>query len=689
MTVPAAARSRRTASNPLAGRDAQLNAAIDTARDALIALQKPDGEWCFEFEADCTIPAEYILMMHFMDEIDPGLQARLAKFIRAQQVLDGPDGSAGTGHGGWPQYRNYATAGAIDISCTVKSYYALKCAGDDINAPHMVRAREAILALGGAARANVFTRILLAMFEQVSWDAAPYVPVEIVLFPRWFPFEIYKVATWARAVMVPLFILCSLKAKAKNPNGVHIPELFVRPPSEETDWFRNDTLFAKSFLALDRLGRSLDRYWTKPLRKLALKKAEHWFIARLNGEDGINGIFPAMVNAYEALALLGYPKGHPLRATCLKSIQKLVQECPDGSAYVQPCLSPTWDTGWAVMALMHADSPDGSSRAKTRESIRRAEDWLLPRQILDHVGDWIESAPDKNLQPGGWAFQYWNEYYPDLDDTAVIAGALHLTGRDGVGANRHRESVSRAADWLVGLQSKNGGFGAYDADNTHHWINSIPFADHKAMLDPPTEDVTGRVLAFLGVIKRKEDAAAIKRGIAYLKKSQQPDGSWWGRWGTNYIYGTWSALAGLALVGEKPTAPYIAKAIRYLESKQNDDGGWGETNDTYLDPALSGTMPGPAGTEIGNISTPNSTSWAVLALMAIVGAEHPAVARGIEWLIANQHADGRYAGLWHDPGHNAPGFPRVFYMKYYGYDAYFPLWAMARYRMLRARRAAA
>lgn len=650
-----------------------LDAAIARGREAMLRQQAPSGEWCFEFEADCTIPAEYILMMHFMDEIDPALQSRLAKFIRAQQVLDG--------HSGWPQYR----FGAMDLSCTVKSYYALKCAGDDIDAPHMRRARETILAAGGAARANVFTRILLAMFAQVPWDAAPYVPVEIVLFPRWFPFEIYKVATWARAVMVPLFILCSQKARAKNPQGVHIPELFVRPPSEETQWFFNDTAFAKLFLALDKFGRTMDRFAPKALRRLAIKRAEAWFVERLNGEDGLGGIFPAMVNAYEALALLGYPADHPLRATCLKSIQKLIVEQPDGSAYVQPCLSPTWDTGWAMMALIHADAPDGSTKAETREAIRRAEDWLLPRQILDHVGDWIVGAPDKSTRPGGWAFQYWNKYYPDLDDTAMVAGVLHLTGREGVvGGNRHAEVTARASEWLLGLQSKNGGFGAYDADNTHHWINSIPFADHKAMLDPPTEDVTGRVLAYLGVLRRPEHRPAIERAIAYLKRTQQPDGCWWGRWGTNYIYGTWSVLAGLALVGESADAPYIQRAVAWLKAHQNADGGWGETNDTYLDPTLRGRMPSPQ----GNLSTPASTAWALLGLLAIGDHESESVQRGVAWLIAHQAESGKYAGLWHDEGHNAPGFPRVFYMKYYGYDAYFPLWALTRYRQLRARRGA-
>ncbi len=659
-------------SNAANASKAAVNAAIDAGREALLNLQSPAGDWCFEFEADCTIPAEYILMMHFMDEIDEALQARLAKYLRAQQVVED--------HGGWPQYRG----GAMDLSCTVKTYYALKCAGDDIHAPHMRLARDAILEAGGAARSNVFTRILLAMFAQVPWTAAPYVPVEIMLFPRFFPFEIYKVSTWARAVMVPLFVLCSLKAQAKNPHGVQIPELFVRPPSEETDWFPVQGAIGRLFLALDKLGRVADPFIPKRLRKLAIQRAEQWFVPRLNGVYGLNGIFPAMVNAYEAMALLGYPPDHPLRAECLQSLKNLIVELPDDSAYAQPTVSPTWDTGWAMMALLHADSPDGASRARTQAAIRRAEDWLLPRQILDHVGDWIEAAPKPAPRPGGWAFQAENKYYPDLDDTAVIAGVLHLAGRDGKGGNRYRESTERAAEWLLGLQSKNGGFGAYDADNTHYWINSIPFADHKAMLDPPTEDVTGRVLAYLGVLKRPQDRPAIARAVAYLKKMQQPDGCWWGRWGTNYIYGTWSVLAGLALVGEDASSPYIVKAIDWLCAMQNPDGGWGETNDSYLDVTLRGRML----TGEGLVSTPNSTAWALLGLLAVGQAHSEVVRRGIAWLVAQQRADGKYGGLWHDPGHNAPGFPRVFYMKYYGYDAYFPLWALTRYRQLAAHGAA-
>lgn len=643
---------------------ARLDAAIETARDAILAMQAADGHWCFDFEADCTISAEYILMMHFMDEIDAGLQVKLARYIRSRQDLGADQ------HGGWPQYYG----GALDISCTVKCYYALKLAGDDINAPHMVRAREALLARGGAARSNVFTRITLALFGEVPWTAVPYVPVEIMLFPRWAPFTIYKVASWARTVMVPLFVIIALKPRAKNPRGIGIRELFVRPPEQETHWYQNRGAIARLFLALDWIGRRVDRFIPKAVRQKAIKTAEDWFVPRLNGEDGINGIFPAMVNAYEALALLGYAPEHPLRATCLQSIQKLVYHLPDGSAYCQPCVSPTWDTGWAMMALLRAGGGE-----RTQAAVERGVNWLMPRQELELKGDWAEQAP--GLKPGGWAFQYQNPYYPDLDDTAMIAGVLYLIERQGGQPRRFGDRLDRAADWLVGLQSDNGGFGAYDANNTHHWINKIPFADHGAMLDPPTEDVTGRVLAGLGVMKRDKDREAIARAVDYLKRTQQPDGCWWGRWGTNYIYGTWSVLAGLALAGEDVQQPYIRKAVQWLKSKQNPDGGWGETCDSYLDPALRGEL-----TVNGQrVSTANSTAWALLGLFAVGEKDDECIRRGIDFLLADQRPAEpglHLAGLWYHPTYNAPGFPRVFYLKYHGYTAYFPLWALTRYRSL-------
>ncbi|GAB2567878.1 squalene--hopene cyclase [Dyella jejuensis] len=644
--------SNTATADPLqASASSALDDAIERGRAALLARQQGDGHWCFELESDCTITAEYILMMHYMDEIDDVLQEKMARYLRAIQVKDT--------HGGWPQYHG----GAIDLSCTVKAYYALKAAGDDPAAEHMRLAREAILALGGAAKANVFTRILLALFEQVPWRATPYVPVEIMLLPRWFPFHIEKMSYWARTTLVPLTILCSLRAKAANPRKVHIRELFVTPPEQERHYFIRGDLLNRAFLVLDKIGRFVDHFIPRRVRQHAIKQAEAWFLPRLNGEDGIGAIFPPMVNSYEAMALLGYPKDHPARQTCLRSIQKLVVYRNDGSAYCQPCVSPIWDTVWSAFTLMHAGDD-----AATAEAIARSTDWLVSKQELELKGDWAAQAP--HAAPGGWAFQYNNAYYPDIDDTAVVAALLQIQDRRRGESGRHRLNIDRAADWMIALQSKNGGFAAFDADNTHYHLNAIPFADHGALLDPPTEDVSGRVAACLGVLARPQDAESLRRCIAYLRSTQLEDGSWWGRWGSNYIYGTWSVLGGLALAGEDPRQPYIRKAIDWLRSRQHADGGWGETNDSYIDPALRGSN--------HNLSTPQSTAWAVLAQLAMGEVQSDSVKRGIAFLMTHQQAE----GLWFHPSHNAPGFPRVYYLKYHGYTAYFPLWALARYRHL-------
>jgi squalene-hopene/tetraprenyl-beta-curcumene cyclase len=623
-----------------------LDRAIAAARDALIARQSAEGYWLFELEADCTIPAEYIMMMHFLDEIDTLLESKICAYLRAKQAA----------HGGWPLYHG----GEFNMSCSVKAYYALKLAGDDINAPHMVRARGAILERGGAARSNVFTRIALALFGQVPWRAVPYIPVEIMLLPRWFVFHLSKVSYWSRTVMVPLFILCSRKPVAKNPRNVHVGELFITPPERERDYFRDSRkqggALGRVMLAVDRVSRLIDPLIPRSVRARATKVAEQWMLDRLNGEDGLGAIFPAMVNALEVMTILGYPADDPRRVTAKRALQKLLVIGPT-SAYCQPCVSPVWDTALGCLAMQEVACEEA------RDASTRALDWLQTEQLLDEPGDWRVDRP--NLPGGGWAFQFANDYYPDLDDTAVVAWAMHQAPN----AADYTESVRRALDWLKGMQSKNGGFAAFDADNTSYYLNKIPFADHGALLDPPTSDVSARVVTVLSRIGRPEDKPAIDRAIAYLRSEQEPDGSWFGRWGTNYLYGTWSVLTAFAQAGIGADDPAVRRAVDWLLDRQNSDGGWGESNDSYSQ---------SAGQRIKVASTPHHTAWALLGLLACGEAGSDAARRGVNHLLRAQQPD----GLWSDPHFTAPGFPRVFYLRYHGYNAYFPLWALGAYRTL-------
>jgi squalene-hopene/tetraprenyl-beta-curcumene cyclase len=620
-----------------------LEIALQRAREALLSLQRADGHWLFELEADCTIPAEYILMMHFLDEIDAVLERKLAVYLRERQAE----------HGGWPLYHG----GAFDLSCSVKVYYALKLVGDAPNAPHMRRAREAILEHGGAAHANVFTRITLAMFQQLPWRGVPYIPVEIMLLPRWAPFHLDKVSYWSRTVMVPLLVLCTRRAAARNPRAVHIRELFTVPPEQEHHYFRRGGWVNHLFLVLDRIGRSLDWWVPRFVRRHAEQRAERWILERLNGEDGLGGIFPAMVNALEVMVLLGYPRTDPRRVIAKKALQKLLV-INEHRAYCQPCLSPVWDTALACLALQE----DGSARAQA--AAERALDWLAPLQLHGERADWRVQRP--KLGGGGWAFQYRNDHYPDLDDTAVVGWAMH----DARVPSRYAGAVPHAIEWLRGMQCRNGGFAAFDVDNTSYYLNEIPFADHGALLDPPTEDVTARVVTLLARAGRSEDRAAIERAMAYLRLAQKPEGGWFGRWGSNYTYGTWSVLTAFGQVGVSASDPAVVRAVQWLERCQQADGGWGESNDSYERPALAGR---------GVRTTPYHTAWALLALMAGPYGRDDVLRRGIDYLLRTQQAD----GLWSDQYFNAPGFPRVFYLRYHGYAAYFPLWALARYRRLK------
>jgi len=633
---------------------AQIEAAVSRATQALLATQRADGHFVFELEADVSIPAEYILFQHFLGQpADAELEGKLATFIRRQQAA----------HDGWPLF----TDGAFNISSSVKAYFALKAVGDSPEADHMRRARAAILAHGGAANANVFTRSLLALFGALPWRGVPVMPVEILLLPRWFPFHMTKVSYWSRTVITPLVVVNALKPRAKNPRNVSIAELFVEPPDRVRHWpgapqqkFPWTTLFG----ALDQLLRWSEPYFPKGLRKRAIDRAVAFVEERLNGEDGLGAIYPAM--AYSAIMFdtLGYGRQDPRMVQVMKAIDRLLVIRED-EAYCQPCVSPVWDTGLAAHALMEAG---GEASAPP---VRAGLAWLEPLQITDVAGDWAVRKP--HVRPGGWAFQYANAYYPDVDDTAVVAMAMDRAvgqGPDDRGSE-YKTAIARAREWIEGLQSANGGWGAFDSDNDYDYLNYIPFADHGALLDPPTADVTARCLSMLGQLGEVPSGnPVVARGVDYLLRTQENDGSWFGRWGMNYIYGTWSVLCALNAVQRDPRSAEVQKAVAWLKTIQNKDGGWGEGGESYaLD--YAGYCPAP--------STPSQTAWALLGLMAAGVVEDNAVTLGVRYLARTQAED----GFWKEERFTATGFPRVFFLRYHGYAKYFPLWAMARYRNLK------
>jgi len=620
-----------------------LQGLVEQQLQRLFEVQLPGGEFLFELEADCTIPAEYILLGHFIGTPDSAREPKIAVYVRRHQ---NPDGS-------WPLFHG----GEGEISATVKAYWALKLAGDSVDAPHMIRAREWILERGGAACANVFTRYMLALFGQIPWRGVPAMPVEIVLLPRWFPFDLYKVSYWSRTVVAPLLILFAMRARAENPTGIDVQELFVTPPERHRQYNTNPTgsRIGNVFLGLDKILHVVEPRVPSALRRRAIERCKDFFVERLNGEDGLGAIYPAMANAVMALHTLGYPHDHPLSVTARRAIELMIVEREDES-YCQPCLSPIWDTALAAHAILEAGD-------RNDPHLKRALDWMKSRQILNVAGDWAVSRP--GVRPGGWAFQYWNDYYPDVDDTAVVAAAMHRQGDPA-----YRQAIDRACEWLVGMQSSTGGWGAFDPENEYYYLNSIPFADHGALLDPPTVDVTARCVSCLAQVDANTYAEPIARAVAYLKRHQEPDGSWFGRWGANYVYGTWSALCALNAAGEDMSQPYIRRSVEWLKQRQCKDGGWGEDLATYWDHRR---------TECKS-STPSQTAWAMLALMAAGEVHSREVAQGARYL---EHT-GCEGPRWREEYWTGVGFPRVFYLKYHGYAAYFPLWALARYQRLRS-----
>jgi squalene-hopene/tetraprenyl-beta-curcumene cyclase len=628
----------------------QLDKTIDAASRALMSRQREDGHWVFELEADATIPAEFVLLKHYLGEPeDLELERKIGVYLRRIQGA----------HGGWPLYHG----GGFDISATVKAYFALKMIGDPIDAPHMARAREEILKRGGAGATNVFTRFQLALYGAGPWDVIPTMPPEIILLPRWFPIHLSKMSYWARTVIVPLLVLQVKKPVARNARGVRVDELYetsvkARPVSQVANKSR---FWGWFFGTLDVVLKAADPFWPKGLRKRALDRCLEFVTERLNGEDGLGAIYPAMANSVMMFDVLGYPEDHPHRVLARRSVERLLV-IKDEEAYCQPCVSPVWDTGLVCHALMEA----GGEEAE--RGVLKALEWLKPLQILDVDGDWADARP--GLRPGGWAFQYRNDHYPDTDDTAVVAMAMdRARARLNAGAV-YDEAIDRAVEWTWGMQSENGGWGAFDADNAYYYLNNIPFADHGALLDPPTVDVSARCVGLLAQLGVAAEDPRMTAAVGYLEKDQEQDGSWFGRWGVNYVYGTWSALCALNAAGQGPDAPAVRRGADWLVAIQNPDGGWGESCDSY---ALDYKGYEPAE------SRSSQTAWALLGLMAAGRSDDPAVARGIDWLQRNQDA----SGFWPEDHYTGGGFPRVFYLRYHGYSKFFPLWALARYRNLK------
>ncbi len=640
-------------SPPATQADAQINVLTRTlaqAAQALLDQQNKDGHWRFDLEADATIPAEYMLLQHLLGTVDEAREKRLADYLISRQLDDGS----------WPLYY----AGPGNISATVKSYFALKMAGTDPASQVMQRAHDWVHQHGGAEASNVFTRILLAMFGQLPWRTVPAMPPEIIWLPGWFIFSLSKVSYWSRCVIVPLLLIFAHKPVFAVPEGKTIRELFSRDPNtlKHLDKFTPGQPAKNLFLLVDRCLKRIDPWVPGVIRRHAVKALERWTREHMRGAGGIGAIYPAMANAVYALHLQGAGPTDPDRIRGIQAIEDLViDDAGAEESYVQPCLSPVWDTCLSLSALSEA------GLAIDHQAVQTAIRWLFARQVVVR-GDWSDKAP--TLDSGGWAFQYENDFYPDLDDTSMVVMAL-------LRADAHKDPdrlkrMAMAVNWVLGMQGSDGGWGAFDIDNHYDYLNNIPFADHGALVDPGTADLTGRCIEMLAMFGFDKSFPPISRGIEFLRQDQADDGAWFGRWGVNYIYGTWAALVGLAAIGEDPNHACIRKAVHWLEQVQNSDGGWGEDCTSYNDSALAGR----------GKSTPSQTAWGLLGLMAAGEHESEAVARGVQYLLRHYRDDRNSAGGWFESLYTGTGFPRVFYLRYHGYSHYFPVWALGVYRRL-------
>lgn len=623
-----------------------LDQSIERSRNFLLSIQNGEGYWVDELEANVTISAEYIFFMHFTDRLDLVKQDKVVKYLLHQQREDGS----------WPLFYG----GLCDINSTVESYMALKMAGLPAEQEEMVRARQAIFSNGGIKNTRVFTKMFLAMFGQVSWDDCPAVPAEIILLPNWFPFNIYEISSWSRGTVVPLSIVRSFKPVKELPKGRDVQELFTEKDLN-LDFKPNGlplTKWRNTFIYLDRFIKILGKFSWKPFRKKALNTAEKWILEHQEDQGDFAGIQPAMFNALLALHLLGYDKNHPACVKGMEAVDRFMLE-KDGQLWMQACVSPLWDTAICANALLDSGLPNDDP------ALVKAGEWIVSKQVIKR-GDWQVKNPD--AEPGGWAFEFYNELYPDTDDTAEI---LLFLNRVRLTDNRWKLSeCERAMNWLLSMQSKDGGWGAFDLNNDKQVLNEVPFADHKALLDPPTVDVTSRILWMLAKWGFKKEHPQVQRAIEFVKQRQEIDGCWFGRWGVNYIYGTFLALNGLCAIGENMKTPFIRQAVRWLEDHQNEDGGWGETCQSYKEPSLRGR----------GQSTASQTAWALMGLIAADEAQTLAAEHGARYLIETQKEAGDFSGSWWENEFTGTGFPIHFFIKYHMYQHFFPLMALSRYR---------
>jgi squalene-hopene/tetraprenyl-beta-curcumene cyclase len=620
----------------------RLSQAIRRLQDYILSQQLAEGFWVGELEANTTLTSEYILFRHLIGHVDTEREQKCVRYLLSQQQPDG----------GWTLYYG----GPSDLSTTIEAYVAMRVARVTPYEPAMQRARRFILARGGLTQSRVFTKIFLALFGQYDWRGIPVIPPEIIFLPRSFYINVYEFSSWSRSVIVPLSIVFAQKPLCRLPAALHVTELFVEPPGPgryampiRERRFNWNTFF----VLLDRLLKISEKYTPQTLREAAMRRAEQWTLEHQDHTGDWGGIMPAMMNSVLPLVSLGYSLRSLPVAKGLQAIERFGIETAN-TFRLQACVSPVWDTVLSIIALADSGLP------RTHPDVRRSVQWVVGKQVL-REGDW--KVKNRRGQPGGWAFEFNNDFYPDNDDTVAVMIALY---KAGLPDEEKGEVLQRGLQWLLSMQCDDGGWGSFDVNNNKAILNKIPFADHESMLDPSTCDVTGRVLELLGLIGFPRTHPIVRRALHFVRNNQEPDGAWYGRWGVNYIYGTCHVLCGLRSVNEPMHQPYIRRAVRWLVSHQNPDGGWGETCQSYADPSLRGR----------GVSTASQTAWALMGLLAAGEARTRPVERGIDYLLRTQTAE----GSWYEPEFTGTGFPKHFFIKYHMYQHYFPLMALARYR---------